>query len=184
MTDSLEKTTLDYGTRINQLSVEAASTIAQHYSIPVSVAYARLYATFTKPAAVSKLNENDARLKKWYARIMLYRGDGYSEPEADTDNDLPPGQRGTTVIPGLTGVADFLAELAAQYHAGQPVTGLEPDVLRKSLESLRPTLSRHRKRGDESAVWRVDYVVGAQPWCARVEVERVVTCAASTDTGT
>lgn len=121
----------------------------------------------------------DKRAQAWRVRIRLYRA-GQSVPEADTDPELPEGAAGSTVLSGLSAVAEELASLAALFHAGQRVTGLDPVNLTRRIASLRVSL----QRGSGTAVWRVDYLIETPPlsnylglsvprgWLARVDVVR------------
>jgi len=111
----------------------------------------------------------DGRATNWRVRIRLYGPQSATEPEADTDPDLPPDKAGTAVVHGLPGVAEFLRDVATPAHAPSHLSGLEPDTLRHRLKSLRPTLSR---RGG-NATWRVPYQVDFKDWMARVDVEKV-----------
>lgn len=116
----------------------------------------------------------DGRAVKWRTRTRIYdRTRLGDEPVADTDPDLSPDAKGTSVLVGLPGVAMEVRELAHAYHETcqhpGPCVGLELVTLLHKLKGLRPTLSR---RGG-NAVWRLPYTVAGREWLARVDIERV-----------
>lgn len=162
-------------------AMEQANALSEAQAMPFPVAYASLVGEFIKrakertPAAV---NEADGRAARWRVRVRLYNDARPSEPEADSDPDLPADAPGATILHGLPAVAEHLAVLAATFHR-QACAGLDDATLRHRLKSLRPTLSR---RGGD-AVWRVPYKIfqagdafrgdsREQAWLARVDVER------------
>lgn len=110
----------------------------------------------------------DTRARSWRVRVRLYRASAMLEPLADTDPTRDPGAPGDAILHGLPAVAEYVAQLALDYH-NAPCEGLELQTLRHSLRGLRPTISR---RGGD-AVWRLRYSVGGEPWLARVDVLRV-----------
>lgn len=113
----------------------------------------------------------DGRAVKWRTRTRIYdRTRLGDEPAADTDPDLSPELKGTTVLVGLPMVACEVRELAHLFHSGQgSCVGLEQETLLHKLKGLRPTLSR---RGG-NAVWRLPYTVAGREWLVRVDIERV-----------
>lgn len=121
--------------------------------------------------------ENDARHAKWRCRFRLYNmAMATDEPEADSDPDLTPDKPGTQILSGLLAVAEEVIALAAAFHTGTEIRGLEPVELDRKLRGLRPTLSRRRG----NAVWRLHYGVAdtwrdgdKDGWLARVDIERV-----------
>jgi len=132
--------------------------------------------TFTCPHCGGKLTKaqlsQDRREIPWRVRVRLYGPHDEKVPEADSDLELSPEKPGLTVVEGLPGVAAHVRALAASWHGGAALTGLNDETLKHSLKSLRPTISR---RGGD-AVWRVRYQVGTndgvQGWLARVDVQR------------
>jgi hypothetical protein len=96
----------------------------------------------------------DRRAARWRVRVRLYL-EGNPRPSADTDPELPDDAPGTTVIAGLPGVAEHVADLARDFHGDAELIGLEMPTLRQRLKSLRPTLSRRGGNG----VWRIPYMV-------------------------
>ena len=117
-------------------------------------------------AAGQTRTDTDARTTPRQIRIRLYKV-GVAEPMADSEPHLPPSQPGTWVVAGLPATAFALAQLAAVYHQGATITGLDKATLDRSINGLRPTLSR---RGGE-ATWRVPYDVDGEPWMARIDVQ-------------
>lgn len=108
------------------------------------------------PRGIAKADpETDKRAATWLCRFRIYSDrDGFTEPEADSDDDLDPGAPGTTLIKGLRAVGDYAVQLAAAYHDNPgPLAGLSGEALDKKVAGLRPTLSR---RGG-NATWRLYY---------------------------
>ena len=157
---------------LDQYALDTANGIATAYEMPLDAAYESVLTEFLarvkgrSPAALAAM---DGRTSRWRARVRLYRSSNLSEPDADSDNDLPAEQPGTTICAGLPAVADNLAWVASAHH-GQPCIGLDPATLRHRLKSLRPTLSRNKGR----AAWRVPYRTADGEWMARVDVLKIV----------
>ena len=140
-------------------------------------------------ATRSTPGRDDARMRPYRARVRLYAArDGFTEPQADTDPDLPADVDGATTVHGLAAVADLVYNAAQDFHHAQaqmfdaqaPVpamAGLDMTSLRKRLAGLRVSLSRSAKdNGESRGVWRLRYTVGedgaASDWIARVDVVR------------
>lgn len=111
----------------------------------------------------------DQRTKQRLIRIRLYQR-GAEEPDADSEmqgnHPAPPDAAGTWPVKGLPESAMALASIAATFHTGAAISGLDRATLMHRIKSLRPTLSR---RGG-TAVWRVPYTVNEDNWDARVDV--------------
>lgn len=120
--------------------------------------------------------ELDGRTAKWRCRFRFYRADEMSEPQADTDAELPADAPGSMVVAGLPNVAHEVLMLAQHLHGGMALRGLSREELDRRLRGLRPTLSR---RGG-NAVWRVPYDTLEtfderalkQGWLCRVDIQR------------
>jgi hypothetical protein len=130
---------------------------------------------FQEPAAGSVM---DGRTAMWRCRFRIYDSRKLDEPVADTDPELGPGDAGTMVIAGLPNVASTLAQIAAQFHGREQLSGLSADELTRRLRGLRPTLSRRKGQ----AVWRVPYDTlnsyargtVTRGWLMRVDIQRTV----------
>lgn len=168
-----------FGDAFEEQLRNTAQRIADNHKRPLAVVYQDVMReTRSRLATSDDTNPADNRAALWRARVRLYIEDRPNEPEADSDDDLPPEAPGTTTCQGLPAVAHLLAELAHGFH-NAACSGLDMATLRHRLKSLRPTLSR---RGGD-AVWRVPYEVAAkdkfgdgthvEKWLARVDVERV-----------
>jgi hypothetical protein len=157
-------------TTLQAHATSIASDLALAGKLPFDPVYKQLLAAFFIAAkgTAPTVAEMDARTAKWRTRIRLYDAREPDEVMADTDPDLPPGNDGAMVRSGLPAVAEWLAEVATDFH-GETLGGLDMPTLRHKLKALRPTLSR---RGG-NAVWRVRYTSSRGEWLARVDVVRV-----------
>lgn len=187
---------------IDQIAIEQAQALAETQHTPLDAAWRLISTEFLRRCRVRSpvALEADGRATKWRCRARLYNMNRPDEAEADSDPDRPADAMGETVLGGLPAVADWLATLARNFHAGATstlarnfhagadVTGLDGATLRHRLKALRPTISRRKG----NAVWRVPYQVHAprpeydgdrrgpaqvhtQDWMARVDVIRVET---------
>lgn len=109
-----------------------------------------------------------ASAPRWAARVRLYRSDS-DDPVADSNPDLPPGEVGEDLYQTLPAVAEFLRDVAMEFHSGSKLEGLEMERLRHKLNTFRTTLARR----EGSGVWRVAYSVDAASWMARVDIARL-----------
>jgi hypothetical protein len=162
--------TSDIVRKVADTTAELCSAAASAAELPFAEVYKKVIAEFflaTRGAAHTTI-EMDARTVNWCVRIRLYDMRQPNEVQADTDPDLPPGHDGTMIRHGLPGVAEWLIEVATEYH-GEQCGGLDMMRLRHRLKGLRPTLSRRGGNG----VWRVPYVCSRGEWSARCDVVRV-----------
>jgi hypothetical protein len=159
-----------YVDNIHAAAVAQSQALATAAKIPFAAAQSTLLAAYfiVAKGVAPTTADMDARTAKWRVRIRLYDMRDQNEVQADTDPDLPPGHDGAMVRHGLPGVAEWLMEVATDYH-GEQCGGLDMNTLRHRLKGLRPTLSR---RGG-NAVWRVPYVCSRGEWSARCDVVRV-----------
>lgn len=131
----------------------------------------------------------DARMRPYRARVRLYTArDGFNEPQADTDPELPANADGALIVNGLAAAGALVHDVAHDFHrmtlftlnlqashdVPPPViVGLEVGALNKRLGSLRVSLSRGAKDSGESrGVWRLAYTVNGAEWLARVDIAR------------
>lgn len=119
-------------------------------------------------------SDSDGRAIKWSARLRLYDLEHPNDPVADSDPDTPPGEPGEMVFHGLPGVADWVIELAAQYHQA-PCVGLTAKYFATKIKGLRTQMS---SRKDNTGVLRIEYTIQRKDLAliymlARVDVVRL-----------
>lgn len=122
--------------------------------------------------------EADNRARPYRARVRLYDLTKSKDiPEADSDPELDAMDSGTEICAGLSGVAEYVVQLANLYHGGAGLPGMERALLEDKIPGFRPTLSRNKGK----ATWRLPYdtprTFSTGPlhkpgWVARVDVER------------
>lgn len=137
--------------RLQEQVTEHAAAISLETGAPKADARAAIMFALAPPPA---RDIGDQRAVPWQVRFRIYsEKDGFAEPVADSDPDLPAGELGAEVIRGLPIVGDTAAAMAHEFHNVGPLRGLDQDTLAKKILGLRPTLSRR----DGNAVWRLYY---------------------------
>lgn len=121
----------------------------------------------------------DSRARPYSARVRLYDLTKSRDiPEGDSDPELDVEAPGTEICAGLSGVLEYVIQLAACQHNGESLPGLDRATLESKIAGFRPTLSRNGGRG----TWRLPYdtqrTFSVDPlhraaWVARVDVVRV-----------
>lgn len=122
--------------------------------------------------------ELDKRARPYRVRVRLYDlAKSKDIPEADSDPELDAMEPGTEICAGLSGVAEYVVQLANNYHKGVGLPGMDRAALDKQIAGFRTTLSRNEGK----AQWRMPYdtlrTFSADPqhrpgWKARVDVVR------------
>lgn len=108
-------------------------------------------------------------------RIRLYFADirgPDTEPEADTDPDVPEGAPGSERAEELEDVGEVLRELAYAYHEGAGLLGLSDRANGAYLLVMRDHIGKANALTYQQAYMvKVGHVV--HTWHARVDVHRI-----------
>lgn len=100
---------------------------------------------------------DDGRAAAWRVRLTIWSGPDYANLHADTDDGRPLDNDGTTILYGLSAVADWVRDLCAQAHPGCTLDGLSEATLSTKIKSLRVALSNQ----GGASIWRLRYTVTA-----------------------
>lgn len=110
--------------------------------------------------------------KGWHCRIMLF--DERGELQADSMPDAAAEVTPDVYCNTLANAGAWAREVASIFHTEQreplPV-GLDDETLRRSIMSLRVSLSRN---GGQTW-WRIPYTVNGASWRVMMRVERATT---------
>lgn len=96
---------------------------------------------------------DDGRAAAWRVRLTIWTGPDNGSLVADTDDGRPSEADGTTILYGLSAVADWVRELTAQAHPGCVLDGLSEATLATKIKSLRVALSNQ----GGASIWRLRY---------------------------
>lgn len=143
--DAVERLYLNYE--------EAAAAIASDFNLDHDATRLMLTNMVLERFYAPPVRAMDSRTARWRCRFRIYDARQMDEPVADSDDELPPGAPGSMVIAGLPNVGTEAIALAQAFHKSGQLSGLNSQMLDKSLKGLRPTISR---RGG-NAVWRLPY---------------------------
>lgn len=105
---------------------------------------------------------NDGRGTDYRVRLTLFANDVLV---ADSDPEIAPNEPGMEVIRGLMNVGTWARQCAEAYH-GMELEGLGAGAIRKSISSLRPSMSRNNGTHN----WRLRYTAGGVDCLANILV--------------
>lgn len=130
-----------------------------------------------RPAANSR-GARDGRAKSYRYHLELYNSARRREPIVDSRALQPEGE----VMDGLANIAKAARESLLEFHAergdlehGGQLIGLGAADIARSIDSLRPTISRRRAAGKPDFAWQIKYqtadnVGGRNHWILRLDI--------------
>lgn len=155
---------------------EIATTVDTSRENALAVIAADLHQRL-RPAGNST-GAKDGRAKEYRYHMALYNSRNQREPIVDSQTEQPEGE----VLAGLVPIAKAAREALLGFHAergdlehGGQLIGFALADMQRSVDSLRPTISRRKARGLSDFVWKIKYqtadnVGGRNHWILRLDI--------------
>lgn len=165
---------------LERIARTAADELAAEHQTSNGNALAVIAGAFlerVRPSANSR-TAGDARAKSYRYHMALYNSARRREPVVDSMTFQPEGE----VVSGLLNIAKAAKESLLAFHAergdlshGGQLIGFALADMQRGVDSLRPTISRRRAKGQADFTWNIKYqtadnVGGRNHWILRLDI--------------